>query len=65
MCLAVRLVRRFLSSVGLAIEVKNIVLPFVAHLDMHLQERLLDKNLKKLLRLNLTIAIEVNVIDKT
>jgi hypothetical protein len=65
MSLAVRLVRRFLSSVGLAIEVKNIVLPFVARLDMHLQERLLDKNLKKLLRPNLTIAIEVNVIDKT
>jgi hypothetical protein len=63
MSLAVRLVRRFLSSVGLAIEDKNIVLPFVAQLDMHLQERLHDKSLKKQSKPNLIIVIEANVTD--
>jgi len=63
MSLAVRLVRRFLSSAGLAIEDKNIVLLFVALLDMHLLEKKLDKNLKKQLKPNLIIVIEANATD--
>jgi hypothetical protein len=63
MSLAVRLVRRFLSSVDLAIEDKNIVLQFVARLDIHLQERQHDKSLKKQLKPSLIIVIEVNATD--
>jgi hypothetical protein len=52
MSLGARLVRRFLSSASLVIEGKNIVLLSVARLDMHLQEKQPDKNLKKQLKPN-------------
>ena len=63
MSLDVSLARGSLLSAGLVTGDKNIVLQFVARLDIHLQERQQDKSLKKQLKPSLIIVIEVNATD--